>query len=76
MSIKGRIRSSLIIVSVASIVFVAGSLLWAQGTGKSPDYKEIGLFRRVMGIVQKNYVKDVNDKELVQGAINGMLQSL
>jgi carboxyl-terminal processing protease len=76
MSIKGRIRSSLIIFSVASIVFVAGSVLWAQGTAKSPDYKEIGLFRRVMGIVQKNYVKDVNDKELVQGAINGMLQSL
>lgn len=29
-----------------------------------------------MGIVQKHYVKDVPDKELVQGAINGMLQSL
>ncbi len=29
-----------------------------------------------MGIVQKHYVKDVTDKELVQGAINGMLQSL
>lgn len=76
MSIRGRVRSSLIILSVASLVFVAGSLLWAQGSGKSPDYKEIGLFRRVMGIVQKNYVKDVNDKELIQGAINGMLQSL
>ncbi len=40
------------------------------------DYKELGLFREVMGIVQKHYVKDVTDKELVQGAINGMLQSL
>ena len=29
-----------------------------------------------MGIVQKNYVKDVSSKELVQGALNGMLQSL
>jgi carboxyl-terminal processing protease len=29
-----------------------------------------------MGIVQKNYVKEVSDKELIQGAINGMLQSL
>jgi len=29
-----------------------------------------------MGIVQKNYVKEVTDKELIQGAINGMLQSL
>jgi carboxyl-terminal processing protease len=30
----------------------------------------------VMGIVQKSYVKDVTDKDLIQGAINGMLQSL
>lgn len=47
---------------------------WA--VAKSPDYKELRLFRQVMRIVQKNYVKDVSDKELIQGAINGMLQSL
>ena len=34
------------------------------------------LFREVMGIVQKNYVKDVSNQELIQGALNGMLQSL
>ena len=43
---------------------------------KSQDYKELRLFREVMGIVQKNYVKDVSSKELIQGALNGMLQSL
>jgi carboxyl-terminal processing protease len=48
----------------------------AESSTKSPDYKELRLFRQVMGIVQKNYVKDVSDKELIQGAINGMLQSL
>lgn len=47
---------------------------WALA--KSPDYKELRLFRQVMRIVQKNYVKEVDDKELIQGAINGMLQSL
>jgi carboxyl-terminal processing protease len=30
----------------------------------------------VMQLVQKNYVKDVSDKDLMQGAITGMLQSL
>ncbi|MFH0823221.1 MAG: S41 family peptidase [Pseudomonadota bacterium] len=44
--------------------------------GRSPDYRELRLFRQVMRIVQKNYVKEVGDKELIQGAINGMLQSL
>jgi carboxyl-terminal processing protease len=50
----------------------------AESTNKSSavDYKELRLFRQVMGIVQKNYVKEVTDKELIQGAINGMLQSL
>lgn len=42
----------------------------------SPDYKELKLFRQVMEIVRKNYVKEVTDKELIQGAISGMLQSL
>ncbi len=44
--------------------------------GKSPDYKQLQLFRQVMRIVEKTYVKEVSDKELIEGAINGMLQSL
>jgi carboxyl-terminal processing protease len=48
----------------------------ADSSVKSPDYKELKLFRQVMEIVRKNYVKDVTDKELIQGAIGGMLQSL
>lgn len=48
----------------------------SESFAKSPDYRELRLFRQVMGIVQKNYVKEVSDKELIQGAINGMLQAL
>ncbi len=76
MFIKGKARHSLIVLAIVFSFFTLGSIIWAQGTSKSPDYKELQLFRRVMGIVQKNYVKDVTDKELIQGAINGMLQSL
>ncbi len=43
---------------------------------KSPDYRQLRIFRQVMGIVKKNYVKETTDKELINGAINGMLQSL
>ncbi len=42
----------------------------------SIDYKQLKLFRQVMRIVQKNYVKEVTDKELIQGAIKGMLEAL
>ena len=60
---------------VAAALLPAQTLL-GESAAKSPDYKELRLFREVMGIVQKNYVKDVSNKELIQGALNGMLQSL
>jgi len=69
-----RAKISLIII-IALAVFLTGPGASAEQI-KSPDYKELRLFRQVMGIVQKNYVKEVADKELIQGAINGMLQSL
>lgn len=76
MWIRGNTKRAVVIGAIGIFIFAAGSLIWAQGASKSPDYRELQLFRRVMGIVQKNYVKDVSDKDLIQGAINGMLQSL
>jgi carboxyl-terminal processing protease len=70
-----RHTTLLAIVPVLALLF---SVQWASGESavKAPDYKELRLFRNVMNLVQKNYVKDVPDKELIEGAINGMLQSL
>lgn len=42
----------------------------------SPDYRELKIFRRVMEIIRKDYVREVSDRELIQGAIRGMLTSL
>lgn len=70
------IRISFLIFIGITIALVHSAEIRAEPSSKSPDYKELGQFRRVMSIVQKNYVKDVSDKELIQGAINGMLQSL
>ncbi|MGC8603540.1 MAG: S41 family peptidase [Desulfomonilaceae bacterium] len=70
-----RFGFSLLICFVFLTVGSAGHC--ADSTVKSsPDYKELKLFRQVMEIVRKNYVKEVTDKELIQGAIGGMLQSL
>ena len=67
------------LVMLAVTLFIAMPAL-CENTGKtankSPDYRELRLFRQVMRIVQSNYVKEVSDKELIQGAINGMLLSL
>jgi carboxyl-terminal processing protease len=80
MFLPRRIKPALAVLVILGLTFLSASSGFSETANKSvnrsPDYKELRLFRQVMGIVQKNYVKDVSDKELIQGAINGMLQSL
>ena len=71
-----NIRSVLLIIAVAVAALMVAVGASGENTSKSPDYKELETFYKVMKIVQKNYVKDVQDKDLLQGAMNGMLQSL
>src|SRR6202521_5853521 len=43
----------------------------------SPDsYKQLDLFGDVFELVRANYVEEVTDETLIEGAINGMLTSL
>ena len=77
MLIRKSLRSSFGLFIGLVFLFVSHQGYCADSTLKfSPDYKELKLFRQVMEIVRKNYVKEVTDKELIQGAISGMLQSL
>ncbi len=39
-------------------------------------YRQLKLFNDVRKMVRRNYVREVQDKELIQGALDGMLQSL
>src|SRR5215510_1276094 len=40
------------------------------------DYESLEAFSNILSIVKKNYVEEVETKNLVTGAINGMLSSL
>src|SRR5262244_4640802 len=40
------------------------------------DYESLEAFTNILSIVKKNYVEDVETKNLITGAINGMLSSL
>src|SRR5205085_502168 len=49
----------------------------AATSANTPEtYKQLGLFGDVFEQVRKNYVDDVSNETLVEGAINGMLTSL
>jgi carboxyl-terminal processing protease len=50
-------------------------VLDAQAYNES-TYEQIKIFSEALSIVQKNYVEEPDSKELVQGAIQGMLKTL
>ncbi len=48
----------------------------AQEAGAASDYQDLQLFTDVLTIVKRSYVEEVTIKDLVYGAIDGMLASL
>ncbi len=69
-------RRVAIVVSVALALVVGGLFgrLWAQRTATLGQ--SLQLFSRVVGLVLTNYVEAVKPGELIDAAIEGMLQSL
>jgi carboxyl-terminal processing protease len=66
----------LLFVGIALGFFLAGH--WVPNVSAVPrqDYESLEAFTNILSIVKKNYVEDVDTKNLVGGAINGMLSSL
>ncbi len=71
-----NIKRFLIITIIISIF----SLNFLNAKKQNPDdenlYKNLELFTKVLSIVKKDYVEDKTYKDLIYGAINGMLSSL
>src|ERR1700740_3187376 len=64
-------------IALAVCIFVIGDLAVRRAQALPDDtYKELQTFANVLAIVQKNYVAPVSTKELINGAITGMLSSL
>jgi len=64
---------------IIGAVLGAGVLAIAAETpeaSRSETFRRLELFGDVLGRVQSEYVTDVDDAELIEAAINGMLQSL
>ncbi|SMO35195.1 carboxyl-terminal processing protease [Thalassovita litoralis] len=55
---------------------VAGPLLAQESTQKSNVYEQLDLFGDIFERIRAQYVEDVDDKKLIEAAINGMLTSL
>ncbi|MBN2429146.1 MAG: S41 family peptidase [Deltaproteobacteria bacterium] len=69
-------KKSLVATGMALIFLLAGVMLGHAGAEKEGTYKELRLFSEILSIVQNNYVEEVDARDLMVGAINGMLATL
>ncbi len=78
MKLVARHKSSLIwILFCLTLVFVfSGQVVTNVSAIPREDYENLETFTSILSIVKKNYVDEVTSKDLITGAINGMLSSL
>ncbi len=71
------LKKKIAIISTILVVVIVGGFfgakLWAQ---RANIFETLHIFNTVLNIVQQNYVKDVETKDLIKSAIDGMLNSL
>jgi carboxyl-terminal processing protease len=57
------------------VALCSSTLVAAAATGKSP-YEQLAIFARVLSHIELSYVGEVEQKQLVYGAIRGMVRAL
>jgi len=64
------------LVGAIATTQIAGPLLAQEGVSKSSVYEQLDLFGDIFERIRAQYVEDVDESELIEAAINGMLTSL
>lgn len=77
---KDRSKRLIGLIALVLTIALVGVFVgrWSAG-GVHPEgetYENLKIFTEVLSLVQKNYVEEVDPKELVRGAIKGLLSSL
>ena len=78
---QGKKMGSIRIVLVIFAVFLVGVLIGSGLSQKvsalsNSTYEDLKVFTEVLGLIQKDYVEETNSKDLINGAIKGMLETL
>ena len=69
---KSLLRAAVLVSTIALIPATTATMAAADVN----TYKELDQFMNVLRTVRADYVDQVDDKKLIEGAINGMLESL
>lgn len=73
---KKRLLLFAAVVSLAVTVVFAGKWYIPDVRAEAEIYENLKIFTEVLSAVKRNYVEDVTEKDLIYGAIKGMLRSL
>src|SRR5512135_1853472 len=69
-------RASLLVVLVFVLGVIIGTGMVRYSQAENDTYDNLKTFSEVLSLVQKNYVEEVSSKDLIYGAIKGMLNNL
>ncbi|RMF87603.1 MAG: S41 family peptidase [Nitrospinota bacterium] len=61
---------------VVILFFVVGAGVATRALARGEEYETLKIFTEVLSLVQSNYVEEVDTKQLIYGAIQGMLRTL
>ncbi len=73
---KQKVSLWMMIVAVAITGVMVGRLSIENVRAESSPYEELKTFTEVLSLVKKNYVEEIKDKDMIYGAIKGMLNTL
>src|SRR4030066_1168630 len=63
-------------ITTVALGLVVGKSLAQKASGVGEAYESLKVFTDALSLIQKNYVEKVNSKDLVYGAMKGMLEGL
>jgi carboxyl-terminal processing protease len=66
----------LVVLVLVSASFLVGAGMAKRVLARGDDYENLRVFTEVLSLVQSNYVEDIENKKLVEGAIKGLLKTL
>ena len=75
MSLSKRRRRLSVCAALVLGVWLVSGVPSVQAVAKE-SYENLEIFTNILAIVQKNYVDQVSTKQLIEGAVNGMLTAL
>ncbi|HVN86052.1 MAG TPA: S41 family peptidase [Candidatus Binatia bacterium] len=75
-SYRRWLAGAAMVTAVTGMLLLGGRLVGRVSAAAKDTYENIETFTNVLAMVQKNYVDEVTTKQLIDGAITGMLNAL